>query len=77
VGDSEEAFGFKERMKEQNVETDLVKSNCMLNGLCGSERVEDVREVLLEMEGDGFLSGGFLSDVFGNHSSDDDSFDGK
>lgn len=29
------------------------------------------------MEGDGFLSGGFLSDVFGDHSSDDDSFDGK
>ena len=36
VGDIEEAFGFKERMREQNVECNLVTYNSLLNDLCGS-----------------------------------------
>ena len=80
VGDIEEAFGFKERMREQNVECNLVTYNSLLNGLCGSGRVEDAKEVLLEMEDSGFLPGGFLSFVFDDHSNvagDDSLFDGK
>ncbi|CAL0310501.1 unnamed protein product [Lupinus luteus] len=72
VGDIDEGFRLKERMKSEGVEANVVTYNSLLTGLCDSGRMEDVRNVLLEMEVNGFLPDGFSCVIFDDRQSEGD-----
>ena len=50
AGDLEEAFNVRERMKNDNVEANVVTYNTLLGGLCRAARMEEAGRGVEEMK---------------------------
>lgn len=53
-----------ERMKEENVPMNIITFNSLLSGLCKMQRMEEARNILKEMEVNGFVPDGFTYSIF-------------
>ncbi|KAJ0807935.1 putative tetratricopeptide-like helical domain superfamily, pentacotripeptide-repeat region of PRORP [Helianthus annuus] len=73
VGDVDEAFRIRDKMKGSNVEANLVTFNTLINGLCRAKRMDEAKKVWEDMKAHGFVPDGFsYSSLFDGFSRSGD-----